>query len=481
MARRTAPDTTAQADRLGSRPVGRLLWHTCSQTTLSVGVYGIYALTNAWFVARGVGPTAMAGVNLVAPVLLGLGAVSTTVGVGGASLVSRSLGTGDPARAARAAGNAFVVFWAAAGVTTVVGLVFLGPLLTALGATGETLGYARDYAVVILAGALVSTGFSALVRAEGRMLFSTMLWLVPVLVQITLDPILIFGLDLGVRGAALGTVGGQAVSAAMSIWFFFVQRRRPYRIGWADLRPRARTVGALIGIGAPSFLAGLGTTVLAVLVNLSLARDDAAGAGAAAGGAVALAAYAICVRVQTFVTMPQTGISQGLQPIVGYNAGARLDERVARARTLALRATVAYGIGAAAVVALLAEPLVRLFVDEPDVVRTATDALRIIAVGVALAGVTPLVSAYFQALGRARPSYVLSVGTLLVLKVPLVLALGPQGPTGTWVALAAGEVLSAACAFVVLHRAGRAEPAPGRTVGRDRPGQRRRRRRWRNP
>ncbi|MFD6093298.1 MATE family efflux transporter [Oerskovia sp. NPDC060338] len=439
----TAPShaTPAPADLLGTRPVGRLLWHTCSQTTLSVGVYGIYALTNAWFVARGVGPTAMAAVNLVAPLLLALGAVSTTVGVGAASVVSRSLGAGDPARAARAAGNAFVMFWAAALATTAVGIAFLEPLLAALGATGPTIDDARDYALVLLAGAVVSTGFSSLVRAEGRMLFSTMLWLVPVAVQIALDPLFIFVLDLGVRGAALGTVGGQAVSAAMSLWFFFLQRRRPYRITWSDLRPHGPTLGAILGVGAPSFLAGLGTTLLVVLVNLSLVRT---------GGATVLAAFAVCARLQTFATMPQTGISQGLQPVVGYNAGARLVDRVRRARTLALRATTLYSVLAATALAVLAEPLVTFFVDEPDVVRTGSVALRVLAVGLAVSGVAPLVSAYFQALGRARPSYLISLGTLVGIKVPLVLVLGPTGSSGTWIALAAGEVLAALAALLVL-------------------------------
>ncbi|MGW2091443.1 MATE family efflux transporter [Promicromonospora sukumoe] len=450
--RRTPGSADGAADLLGTRPVGRLLWHTSSQTTLSVGVYGIYALTNAWFVARGVGPTAMAAVNLVAPVLLGLGAVATTVGVGGASLVSRSLGAGDPARAARAAGNAFVLFWAAAVTTTVLGLTFLGPLLTLLGATGATRQYAHDYAVILLAGAVFATGFSSLIRAEGRMAYSTMVWVVAVVVQIVLDPLLIFVLDLGVRGAALGTVGGQAVSAAMSLWFFFGRRDRPYRIRWADLRPHPPTIGALLGIGAPSFLAGLGTTVLTVLVNLALART---------GGAVVLAAFAVCARIQTFAAMPQTGISQGLQPVVGYNAGARLLDRVTRARVLGLRATVLYGLGAAALVIVFAEPLVGLFLDDAATVRTGTEALRIIAVGLALAGVAPLVSAYFQALGQARPSYLVSIGTLLVLKIPLVLTLGHAGPTWTFVALAAGEIAAAVAALVVLRVATRGRDAGG--------------------
>ncbi|WP_084128375.1 MATE family efflux transporter [Demequina sp. NBRC 110055] len=433
---------TPRVDRLGTRPIGRLLWESCTHTTLSVGVYGVYALTNAWFVARGVGPTALAAVNLVAPVLLLVGAVSTTVGVGAASLVSRALGGSDPQRAARAAGNAMGLFWVAALATTALGLAFLEPLLTGLGATDATRGYARDYAVIILAGAVVSTGFSSLVRAEGRMAFSTLLWGLPVAVQITLDPLLIWGLDMGVRGAAFGTVGGQAVSAVLSVWFFFAQRRRPYRIRAADLRPHGATLGSLISIGAPTLLAGAGATVLVLLVNRSLA----AGAGAAA----ALAAIAVASRIQTFVTMPQTGISQGAQPVIGYNAGAGFAPRVRRALRLSLTATVVYGVAIGAVVAAAAPWLVGLFADEPAVVDVAVAALRILAVGFAVAGVTPLVSAYFQAIGRPSSSYVLSVGTLVAIKIPLVVAAGSGGPTDIWIALAAGEAAAALAALSVV-------------------------------
>ena len=434
-------DRNDSAENLGTRPIGRLLWWTCSQTTLSVGVYGIYALTNAWFVARGVGETALAAVNLVAPLLLLLGAVSTTVGVGGASLVSRSLGARRLDLAARAAGNSFAIFWATAVTVTVVGLAFLDPLLRLVGATDETLPYARPYATVIIGGAIFSTGFSALVRAEGRLLFSTMLWVVPVLVQIILDPLLIFGLDLGVVGAGLGTVGGQAVSAGMAVWFFFVQRRRPYRVRLKELLPHGPTVRSVLSVGAPSFLAGFGATLLVVLVNTTLA----------AAGAAVIAAYAVCARVQTFVSMPQIGITQGAQPIISFNAGRQHPERVHRTRTLALRATAVYGAVGAGVIALAARPIVGLFLTDPETVEVAITGLRIIAVGFVFAGIPPLISAYFQALGRPAPSYLISVGTLLLLKVPLVLLLGHVDPLGTWIALPAGEVLAAVAAVIVLR------------------------------
>jgi putative MATE family efflux protein len=387
--------------------------------------------------------------------------------VGGASLVSRALGARRPDLAGRAAGNSFAIFWATAVAVTIVGLAFLDPLLRLVGATAETLPYARPYATVIVGGAIFSTGFSALVRAEGRLLFSMMLWVVPVIVQITLDPLLIFGLDMGVVGAGLGTVGGQAVSAAMSVWFFFVQRRRPYRIGFRQLLPHGPTVRSVLAVGAPSFLAGFGATLLAVLVNTTLA----------VAGAAVIAAYAVCARVQTFVSMPQTGITQGTQPIVSFNAGRRQFERVRRTRALALGATVVYGATAAAVVALAARPIAGAFLTDPGAVAFTVDALRILSTGFVFAGVAPLVSAYFQALGSPAPSYLISVGTLLLLKVPLVLALGALGPLGIWIALPAGEALAATAAVVILRwRAAQERPPRPGPGDEDRRGRGRRRR-----
>lgn len=330
-----------------------------------------------------------------------------------------------------------------------LGLAFLDPLLTLLGADEELRASARPYAVVLLCGALVSTGFSSLVRAEGRMGYSTLLWLVPVAVQITLDPLLIFGYDMGVRGAALGTVGGQAVSAAMGLWFFFGQRRRPYRIGPRDLLPHGPTLRALLGIGLPSFLAGTGVTLLAVLVNATLT---------ASGAVTALAAYAVCARLQTFVMMPHTGISQGLQPIVGYNTGRGLNERALRARNLALLGSLLYGLFTAAVLALLARPLAGLFLSDTDTIATAGQALPVIALGLTVAGIGPLVAAYAQSLGRPAPAYLMSIGTLLLIKVPLVAFLGRLGTHGVWAALAAGELATAAVALLLLRRLRDATP-----------------------
>jgi putative MATE family efflux protein len=428
---------------LGNQPIGRLLWNSAAQATISVSTSSIYALTNALFVSRGVGAIAFAAVNTVAPVLLVLGAVATAVGIGGASLVSRSLGAGDTRRAARAAGSAFTAYWATAVIISVLGLLLLDPLLDVLGANGETRGYAHQYAQVILAGAVTATGFSSLVRAEGRMRFSTMLWMAPITCQIVLDPLLILGCGLGVRGAALGTVGGQAVSTGMSLWFFFGQRNRPYRITRDDLHPHWPTARSLVSLGAPSFLAGFGASLVFALADNLLA---------ALGGPVILSAYAICSRISTLALMPQTGISQGMQPLVGYNAGHALAARVNRTRTLALCATVAYGTAACLALLAAAGPLTSLFTNDPAVRSAAAHALRILALSYPLAGVTTLVSAYFQTLGRARPSYVISIGSIVAIRVPLLLMFSLFGTLGLWISFPVAEIATAAASMLILSR-----------------------------
>jgi Na+-driven multidrug efflux pump len=227
----------------------------------------------------------------------------------------------------------------------------------------------------------------------------------------------------------------------------------PVSVGLAGLRPHAATLRALLALGLPSLLAGTGVTLLAVLVNTTLA---------ATGAATALAAYAVCARLQTFAMMPHTGISQGLQPIVGYNAGRGLPDRVTRARTLALRASLLYGAATAILLALLAGPLVGMFLNDARAAAEAQHALRVIALGQTVAGIAPLTAAHFQALGRPTPAYILTIGPLLALKAPLVAALGHTwGINGVWISLAAGELATAAAALLLLRRM---RPQPPRTA-----------------
>jgi Na+-driven multidrug efflux pump len=235
----------------------------------------------------------------------------------------------------------------------------------------------------------------------------------------------------------------------MSLWFFFLQRDRPYRVALADLRPHGPTLRALVSVGAPSFLGGFGATLVVALVNNLLVS---------AGGAVLMSAYAICARIGTFVLMPQLGISQGMQPLIGYNTGRGLGARADRTRTLALRASVAYGTFACLLVVVFAGPVVGSFTDDPAVRSAAVGALRIIALSYPLAGVAILVSAYFQAVGRPGPSYAISTGVIIAVRVPLLLVFSLFSTLGLWISFPVAELVAAAASLALLARLSRAGP-----------------------
>ena len=431
------------AAALGTDPIPRLLARNSVQTTLSVATYGVYALTNAFFVSRWVGPVALASVNVAAPLLMIIGAVVTTIGTGGASVLSRALGAGDLTRAARATGTSLGSYWILSAVLGILGIVFLDPLVHLLGATGEVAQYAKSYAVILLAGSITATGFSSLVRAEGRMRYSTMEWIIPVVTQMVLDPVFIIGFGLGVRGAALGTVGGQLVSAGMGVYYFLLQRRRLYRVRARDLVPDPRLLREIAAVGAPTFVAGLGVTVLSVVTNNLLAVT---------GGVLALSAYAIAARIGTFVGMPQLGLTQAMQPIVGYNHGAGRSDRAHHAASLSMKVSVLYGVGATLVVALAARLIAGVFTGDPGTADTAATALRTIAFAYPLGGLVALTAAWYQSRGYARPSFILSVGTILLVKLPVLLVLATFGTQGIWWAFPVGEALSALAAWWLWRR-----------------------------
>jgi len=255
--------------------------------------------------------------------------------------------------------------------------------------------------------------------------------------------VLIIGFGLGVRGAALGTVGGQLVSAGMGVYFFLLQRRRLYRVRARDLVPDPRLLREIAAIGAPTFVAGLGVTGLSIVTNNLLALT---------GGAVALSAYAIAARVGTFVGMPQLGLTQAMQPIVGYNHGAGRSDRAHEAASLSMKVSVLYGVGATLVVALAAPLIAGVFTGDPSTADTATTALRTIAFAYPLGGLVSLTAAWYQSRGYARPSFILSVGTILLVKLPVLLVLARFGTQGIWWAFPVGEALSALAAWWLWRR-----------------------------
>ncbi|WP_437681495.1 MATE family efflux transporter [Sorangium sp. So ce131] len=443
---------SSKVESLGTERVGRLLLEMSSQTTLSLMVYAIYSLTDIYFLSVGIGSAAAAGASIISPVQIALGAVATTVGAGGASVVSRALGEQNVEKASRTVANTFLIFWTAAIAITVLGSVFIEPIVYLLGATDTIAPYAIEFGRIIFLGAIASTGYSAIIRADGSARYSTAIWIIPVCVNIVLCWLFVIILQMGVSGAALATVCGQATSAGMSVHFFFFRKSRSYHIKASYFKPDWPIVTEVLMIGSPSLITNFSISLIAVITNNLLRLI---------GGDSALSVFAIVSRIHSGLNTPQTGIVHGMQPLVGYNFGQKKLERVREVIRLSLGAAVVYGSLVCGICLLTPATLIALLSNERAIIAEGQTALRLLALSCPLTGVAMVTAASFQSVGRAKEALLLTLGGILLVKLPvLLLASRLFSLTGIWASGAISELILCIVSVILLKNA-RAESGHG--------------------
>lgn len=222
--------------KLETGSIGKLMAELCVQATFSVMLYNIYIVTDTLFVSNGVGSTASGAIGVFSPVLVFVGGISSTLGVGAGSIISRRLGEKDLTGGKTVIGCMVWVWCLCALAIMVIGLIFFNTLLGVLGCTAEIYPYAVEYGRIMLLGTICSTGFSGVMRAGGDTLYSTLQWCCPVLINMALDPVLIYGFRMGITGAALATVCAQVFSLLCSIYYFFIRNATPCKIRIRDIR-----------------------------------------------------------------------------------------------------------------------------------------------------------------------------------------------------------------------------------------------------
>ncbi|NLG96099.1 MAG: MATE family efflux transporter [Chloroflexi bacterium] len=434
----------SKVERLGTEKISRLLWEMSSQTTLSLLVYAIYSVTDTYFLSVGINSLAAAGASIISPVLIALGGVATTVGAGGASVVSRALGANNPEKASRTVANTFLIFWAVAITISVFGALFIEPIVYLFGATESVAPYAIEYGRIIFLGAIFSTGFSTIVRADGSIRYSTAMWIIPVAANTFLAWLFVMVLHMGVSGAALATViGGQALSAGMSMYFFFFKKNRTYQIKLSYFKPDWATIGEVILIGFPSFIKSFSASLLVIITNNLLK---------AIGGDSALSIFAITSRLFSSLNTPQTGIMQGMQPVLGYNFGKMYYDRVRKTIAYSLSSSVIYGLFICCLCLLFPAALIGLLSNEPQIITEGQSALRLMALACPLSGISMMVAAYFQSAGRAMEAFVITLGGILLVKLPvLLLSASLLSLTGIWISEAVSETILCIIALLMLR------------------------------
>ena len=427
---------------LAEEKIPRLVLKFTGTTLAALLLNAAYTLTDTLFVSWGVGDDAVGGVSIAFPFVLLQGAISTAIGGGAASIVARRLGAGEREKAGEATRSAMVFFYGSAVLITVLGLLLMDPMLRLMGVTEEIYSYSRDYLTIILLGNVFSTGFSSIIRAEGKMLYGLLIWVIPVSINIVLDAVFIFGLGWGVRGSAWATVVCQFASFVMCVVFFL--RLTTQKLRGAHFRWRA--AWEILAIGTPSLVQMGSLSVISALVNHFLGNVS---------GTLGITAFAYISRIITFAIIPFTAVTQALAPIVGYNYGAGNRARVRDALRFCLLICLIYALAAFVILEAIPAPLIGLFTADPQITALSAGGLRVIAFSLVLMPLPMLLGAFFQAVGNKGWALFLYAANLIFL-VPLAAVLpGLYGLNGVWVAY----VLSNACACAVgavrlraLHR-----------------------------
>ena len=367
---------------LGRDPVGKLLLRLAVPTVVAQLVNALYNIVDRIYIGHipETGDLALTGLGVCFPVILFVSAISALVGMGGASRAAVRMGEGKLDAADAILGGCTTLLVALGAVAMAVFLVLQEPMLTLFGATEETIGYAVDYLTVYLCGSIfveLSLGLNYFITAQG---FSTMgmaTVLIGAVINIVLDPVFIFGFGMGVKGAALATITAQGVSAVWVVWFLLGKRTR-LRLQRQYLRPSWRVLAPVLALGVSPFIMQSTESLINIAFNSSLK---------AYGGNPAVGAMTICSSVMQVFTLLFQGLSQGAQPIVGFNYGAGNLERVKKTFRLLFLCSVTFSCAVFAALELFPGVFVSLFNDEAQLVELSVWALRIYAGGIFMLGV----------------------------------------------------------------------------------------------
>lgn len=400
---------------LGQGSVGKLLLRLAVPTVTAQVVNVLYNMVDRMYIGHieGIGPQALTGVGVCMPLIMIISAFAALAGMGGSPRASIMMGRGDHPAAERILGNCTTLMLILAGILTAVFLIFGRDMLLAFGASGDTIGYAMQYMPIYACGTVfvqVALGLNAFITAQGFAKTSMITVLIGAVINIILDPVFIFGLHMGVSGAAIATVVSQAVSCFW-VLSFLSGKRAVIRLRPGNMKLRASVILPCILLGLSPFIMQATESIITVCFNASLQTY---------GGDTAVGAMTILTTVMQFSMLPLMGLSQGAQPIISFNFGARSAERVKKAFRLLLIVSVAYSTALWAVAMLAPQVLVSIFTHDPVLSQTAAFAMRIYMGVSLLFGVQIACQQTFIAIGNAKTSLFLAILRKIILLIPLI-------------------------------------------------------------
>ncbi len=432
--------------RLEHDRIGPLLRHYAIPAVIGTMVNALYNIIDRIFIGQGVGALAISGLTLTFPVMLMLQAFGMLVGTGAAARISIFLGRKENDRAAHVLGNAAVLLLIVNVATIVPSMLFMHDMLWAFGGSEQTIPYAEEYLRIVVPGqvlAAFSFSFNAIMRASGYPKKAMYLMLLGAVLNVILDPLFIFWLDMGIRGAAIATVISMGVSAFF-VMAHFVRKdslvRLQKRFLWLD----RSIVLAIVAIGVSPFTMQLTASLVNVLLNNTLK---------AYGGDLAVGALGIVSSVGMLLILLNLGIAMGMQPIVGFNHGAGLQQRVLdTVRRVLVANTTITGIGCLCAW-FIPGILTRCFTNDPELVSIATNAMRLTLAAFLVVGSQVTITQYFQSIGVAWKAMFLSLSRQVIFLIPAILILPVWfGLDGVWLAYPFSDFFAALTAWILFAK-----------------------------
>lgn len=400
---------------LGKEPVGKLLATLAIPAIASQVVNALYNMVDRMYIGHipGNGAEALTGVGVCFPIIMLISAFAGMIGMGGAPQASIRMGKQDNEGAEKILGNCFSALVGIALILTVLVLVFQEKLLYLFGASENTIGYAQEYIQVYALGTIfvqLTLGMNSFISAQGFSKISMLTVVIGAVINIVLDPIFILGFDMGVRGAAVATVISQAVSAVWAVRFLSGPTTI-LRLKKENLRIQRKIIMPCIALGFAPFVMQSTESLLVLCFNSSLLKY---------GGDIAVGAMTILSSVMQFAMLPLHGLTQGGQPIISYNYGAKNPERVKKAFKLLLVLCMAYTTTMWAIAELAPGVMVGIFTNDAELIELSKWALRIYMAGILLMGAQTACQQSFVAFGNAKISAFLAMLRKLILLIPLI-------------------------------------------------------------
>lgn len=429
---------------LETQPISKLLWKFALPAVITTLTTSLYSLIDRIFIGQGAGAMAISGLAICFPILNVLTAFGTLVGVGASTRISIVLGMGDRDWAERILGNALVLTFIIWIGLTILFLSFLHPLLLVFGGSENTIPYAADYLNIVVPAYIfcnLSYSFCNIIRASGSPTQSMVIMLVGAGINLVLDPIFIFGLGMGIQGAAIATVISMFISSVLTIRFF-LKRDAFIRFKLSTLKLKQNIVKNILSIGMSPFLMNLAASAVAMILNRQLVVY---------GGDLAVGAYGIINSYAILFVMFVVGLCQGMQPIVGYNYGAKKMDRVRQVFYLSIKVGTLITTFAFLIMEFFPDAAARVFTTDDQLTRIARSGFRFVFMMFPFVGFQIVTSNFFQSLGKVHLSILLSLSRQVLFLIPAMFVCASWwGLNGVWAATPVADFFSCLLALLVL-------------------------------